>query len=557
MTTSARRIEANLRNSRRSTGPRTLIGKGTSRPNAITHGLTSGTLILPGEDPLEFQNRLVSWTARLEPCNPFEHDLVRQAVSHSWRLDRADRVQHALLAQRLAEVPEEDERHRREQVEDLGRRLLPFPRQPVHTFVPDAWRDLDRLKFTRPDDPDVPERLLNRLETTADGCRWLLDRWAELRTIADAGSHWPPAEIVQAIRLLSKDPLDAADDRQVLEIIAACFALDPQRRDPFAVLWERTNRPEKAYFEERLLGRRLRQAEPPSKETAREVLLGVVDAAVERLEAALEQGHRQRGERVREALAYDDSPEGEWVRRQQEKSTRAIFTDPGAVPQGAAAGRATAAAAPAPADDRAGSGGRARVDRPGGTTAAVRWTASRGVGRGASAGGGADVRPGLPAVPVHAQADEPGASGVDHPADVPVAGLDGAATAASARGGGRTGGRLGPTRSARGQRPLRPADDRGRFAARLDPLPDGPGLAVGPLKVVFHPRNRQNEPKDGGFSPVLPGRTRSLADRSRGPPGSGIDLAAADRRSSEPAEAGLSGTRAPWERMVDQTGHVH
>ena len=66
-----------------------------------------------------------------------------------------------------------------------------------------------------------------------------------------------------------------------------------------------------------------------------------------------------------------------------------------------------------------------------------------------------------------------------------------------------------------------------------------------PLEVVFHPRNQQNEPKDGGFSPVLPARTRSLADRSRGPPGSGIDLAAADRRSSEPGKTGRSGTRAP------------
>jgi hypothetical protein len=189
--TSTRRAEANLRNSASSTGPRTLRGRSRAKLNAVTHGLTAETLILPGEDPRAFQRRLENWTAALEPANPFEHDLVRQVVTLSWRLDRADRVQDALIADSLGTIPAEEDKRRREEVEDLGRRLLPPPRVPNFVRRFGVWADLDRLAHRGPDDPDDPPRLLLRLEATADGCRWLLDRWAELRPIVDAGPARP------------------------------------------------------------------------------------------------------------------------------------------------------------------------------------------------------------------------------------------------------------------------------------------------------------------------------------------------------------------------------
>ena len=140
-----------------------------------------------------------------------------------------------------------------------------------------VWADLDRLAHRGPDDPDDPARLLLRLESTADGCRWLLDRWAELRTVADAGTAWPDEQMVHAIRLLGKRPFDAVDDLQVLTIIVACYVLDRSRPDPFAELWKTTTDREAIYYRERLLGRRLREAKPRSKEHAREVLLEIVD----------------------------------------------------------------------------------------------------------------------------------------------------------------------------------------------------------------------------------------------------------------------------------------
>ena len=164
--TTLRQIEANRRNALRSSGPRTPLGKSRSCLNAITHGLTAATVVLPGEDAEEFERRVAGWQEDLRPCNSFEEELVRQAVGHSWRLERFESMELAMLAEQIATVPAEEAARRREAVADLGRRLL--------TDVRRDWRD-------GPDDPDDPARLLVRLEATADGCRWLLDRWAEKR----------------------------------------------------------------------------------------------------------------------------------------------------------------------------------------------------------------------------------------------------------------------------------------------------------------------------------------------------------------------------------------
>jgi hypothetical protein len=128
--TTPKQIEANRRNARRSTGPRTACGKARSRLNAVTHGLTAQTLILAAEEEPEYQRRLAAWRADLAPCNPYEEELVRQTVSLSWRLDRADRVQAALLADWIANGPAEEERRLREEVADLASRLWPGPIPP-------------------------------------------------------------------------------------------------------------------------------------------------------------------------------------------------------------------------------------------------------------------------------------------------------------------------------------------------------------------------------------------------------------------------------------------
>ncbi len=52
--TTLKRIEANRRNSRKSTGPKTRTGKTESKTNAMKHGLLAADLVVRDEDPVEF-----------------------------------------------------------------------------------------------------------------------------------------------------------------------------------------------------------------------------------------------------------------------------------------------------------------------------------------------------------------------------------------------------------------------------------------------------------------------------------------------------------------------
>ena len=323
--TSPKQIEANRRNAQRSTGPRTPQGKSRSRLNAVTHGLTARTLILQGEDEPAYHHRLAAWTLDFAPCNDYEHGLVQQAVGLSWRLDRADRVEAVLRADLIVNGPAEEQRRRRQEAADLGRRLWPDPPASEATDPSGQLTDgARRLGPIHPDDPDDPARLVNRLEATAEGCRWLLDRWAGLRATLDAGCAWSPDQMLGAIRLVGKWPLAAVDDRLVLKLILDVSTLDGDRPDPFAALWEGLTPRQVESYRERLRGRGLPSAMARDEDHARQRLLDVIDEAVEALEV-LETTHRRREAAQVGRLWFEDTPEGIWLLQQQTRATRGIL----------------------------------------------------------------------------------------------------------------------------------------------------------------------------------------------------------------------------------------
>ena len=75
------------------TGPRTAAGKATSSQNSLKHGLASGTLLLPDEDPAEFAELLSSLHAAHAPTNATEELLVADMAKFHWLTDRAIRLQ--------------------------------------------------------------------------------------------------------------------------------------------------------------------------------------------------------------------------------------------------------------------------------------------------------------------------------------------------------------------------------------------------------------------------------------------------------------------------------
>jgi hypothetical protein len=255
------------------------------------------------------------------------------------------------------------------------------------------------------DDPDDPPRLLLHLEATAEGCRWLLDRWAELRALLDRGLSWQSPDKLRAIRLLGRQPLDAADSQVVATIFQASHVLDPQTHhqsgvargeaatvaealhtlealgpaalarlrdqpgshpaaepqpgpDPDRlrdesddgemddhdeaenrIAWQRCGaaftellgeltRDEARAYRHRLEGRRVDQLRPKDPAEARATLLAIVEKATIRLEAKFEVHQAQAALEAAEAvdrLCFDESPEGERLRRFQLASQRALL----------------------------------------------------------------------------------------------------------------------------------------------------------------------------------------------------------------------------------------
>jgi len=95
---SIRKIEANRRNAKRSTGPTTEAGKAIVGQNHRTHGLHSGVPVPGSEDAAGYNAVLAAYEARFQPANALESALVRQAASAEWRLRRIVRIETGMFA---------------------------------------------------------------------------------------------------------------------------------------------------------------------------------------------------------------------------------------------------------------------------------------------------------------------------------------------------------------------------------------------------------------------------------------------------------------------------
>jgi hypothetical protein len=95
--TSIKQIEANHRNSLKSTGPKTDAGKRTSRCNAVRHGLTAETVIGALEDAEDYKAFEAAITADYDAQSAVERELVLRLASLVWRLRRATTIETGLF----------------------------------------------------------------------------------------------------------------------------------------------------------------------------------------------------------------------------------------------------------------------------------------------------------------------------------------------------------------------------------------------------------------------------------------------------------------------------
>ena len=98
------RAAVNKANAQHSTGPRTAAGKQRSSLNALRHGLTGQTIVLPTEDQSAYQRHSQSFLDECQPKGAIETQLVQSLLDTSWQLNRAAAVESNLFSLGITEM---------------------------------------------------------------------------------------------------------------------------------------------------------------------------------------------------------------------------------------------------------------------------------------------------------------------------------------------------------------------------------------------------------------------------------------------------------------------
>jgi hypothetical protein len=93
----------------KSTGPRTDAGKARSAMNALTHGLTAKTPLLPGEDPEAFKAFVWDVVLDLDPSGPVQRELAHRVALLMWKRRRVNEAERQAFCNLQAEYHEETE----------------------------------------------------------------------------------------------------------------------------------------------------------------------------------------------------------------------------------------------------------------------------------------------------------------------------------------------------------------------------------------------------------------------------------------------------------------
>ncbi len=95
-------------------GPKTAVGKARVSLNALTHGISSTRLVVPGESTAEWETYRTAIIEAIAPAGPVETALAERTASALWRLRRVTAYEEAAIAER-------------QDLETTSARLLPHP----------------------------------------------------------------------------------------------------------------------------------------------------------------------------------------------------------------------------------------------------------------------------------------------------------------------------------------------------------------------------------------------------------------------------------------------
>ena len=97
------RAAINRANASHSTGPRTDAGKKRASLNALRHGLTGHTIVLPSEDLTAYQRHCAAFFEEHQPQGATESQLVQTLADTAWQLNRVPALEANLFSLGIAD----------------------------------------------------------------------------------------------------------------------------------------------------------------------------------------------------------------------------------------------------------------------------------------------------------------------------------------------------------------------------------------------------------------------------------------------------------------------
>ena len=99
-------ITANRANAQKSTGPRSVEGKSASRFNALKHGIDAASIVIPGEDPAEYESLVAQYLEEYRPRSASEFFHVETMIRADWHKRRLETVEADLYRTIMSESPD-------------------------------------------------------------------------------------------------------------------------------------------------------------------------------------------------------------------------------------------------------------------------------------------------------------------------------------------------------------------------------------------------------------------------------------------------------------------
>jgi hypothetical protein len=219
------RATINRANSQYSTGPRTEAGKQRSSQNALRHGLTACTAVLPTEDPATYEQHCRQFENEYQPATQTETQLVQELADTSWRLKRIPILEAALFAQDCSPAREQGD--------------APSPQFEVpspQSLVPQlAALGLHGARLSRQFQKTLDQLRDIQFERRQHQRRELRDAAAILELHKHKGIPWQPSDHGF---VFSKEQVERCSERMMRQNEARYIAAERFNSPPLAPAWE-------------------------------------------------------------------------------------------------------------------------------------------------------------------------------------------------------------------------------------------------------------------------------------------------------------------------------